>query len=244
VSRAVAWFSAGAASAVAAKMSKPDIIAYCETGAEHEDNARFMADCEKWFGETVLRLRSTKYADTWDVFEKTKYLAGIAGARCTGELKVKPRLAFQRPDDVHIFGYTADSSDQTRAANLVEHWPDMSCRFPLIDAGLTKANCLAIIQNAGIEPPLTYALGFPNANCLPCVKATSASYWALVRREFPDRFERMVELSRRLNVRLCRINGERTFIDEIPIDHSVTEAIAPECDMLCALVEEDMGAGS
>lgn len=238
--RRVCWFSAGAASAVATKLSKPDVIAYCETGSEDEDNARFIVDCERWFGQRVTRLRNTAYRDTWDVWEKRRYLAGISGAPCTGELKIKPRLAFQYPDDIHVFGYTADSSDVARADALREHWPDLRVETPLIDRGLTKAGCLAIIRTAGIKPPRVYEMGFPNANCIPCVKATSAAYWALVRQRFPERFERMAKLSRELGCRLTRINGERAFIDEIPEDHPVTEPIAPECDFLCAMAEQDM----
>jgi hypothetical protein len=33
MSRIVSWFSCGAASAVATMLSKPDVIAYCDTGA-------------------------------------------------------------------------------------------------------------------------------------------------------------------------------------------------------------------
>lgn len=246
MSRIVVWFSAGAASAVAAKLTlaKHDpervTIAYCETGAEHEDNARFLADCEAWFGKSVTRLQSEKYASTWDVWEQRKYLAGIAGAPCTSELKVAPRLAFQRPDDVHVFGYTADSSDVRRAEGLREHWPELTVETPLIEKGLLKTACLDMLLRAGIEPPAVYAMGMPNANCVPCVKATSAAYWALIREKFPAEFERMVELSHRFGARLARVNGERVFIDEIPADHPTTEPLAPECDFLCSLAEQDM----
>lgn len=223
------------------KLAAPDVIAYCETRSEHPDNARFMVDCERWFGKPVTRLRSSKYTDTWAVWEAKKYLAGIDGAPCTGELKIKPRLEFQRPDDTHIFGYTEDSRDIQRAKALQEHWPDMECRFPLIERGLTKAACVAMLYRAGIDPPLTYALGFPNANCLPCVKATSPAYWALVRKHFPENFGRMVALSRRLGVRLARIGDERVFIDEIPPDYPVVGAVSPDCDLLCSLAEQEMG---
>lgn len=50
----------------------------------------------------------------------------------------------------------------------------------------------------------------------------------------------MAKLSRKLGARLTRINGVRMFIDEIPADYPTTEAIAPECDFLCSLVEQDM----
>lgn len=240
MSRVVSWFSCGAASAVATKLIKPDVIAYCNTGSEDGDNERFMLDCEKWFERPVTRLQNSKYKDTWTLWEKRKWLSGPEGAPCTGELKIQPRLEFQRVDDIHVFGYTADANDIRRAQAMRENWPELNISTPLIDRGITKAACLAMIMSAGIEPPRVYAMGFPNANCIPCVKATSPSYWALVRKEFPIEFQRMAEMSRRFGAKLSRINDERIFIDEIPADHPVTEAIAPECDFLCHLAEQDM----
>lgn len=240
MARIVSWFSCGAASAVATKLIIPDVIAYCDTGSEDEDNARFMADCERWFGQPVTHLRG-KWRDTWSVWESRRYIGGIHGAPCTGELKVAPRLAFQRPDDVHVFGYTADASDMRRAETLRETWPGLDISTPLIDRGITKAGCLAMVLNAGINPPRVYSMGFPNANCIPCAKASSPSYWALVRKEFPLQFSRMADLSRDVGARLTRIDGVRRFISEIPEGYPVTDAIAPECDFLCGLAEQELG---
>ena len=240
--RTIGWFSCGAASAVACKLTDAQPV-YCETGAEHPDNDRFLADCEQWLGKKVTRLRSDEYQDTWDVWEKTRWLAGIAGARCTVELKVGPRLAFQRPNDVHIFGYTADKTDAARADRLRLNYPELKIHTPLIDSGMTKAACLSIIERAGIKLPPMYALGFHNNNCIPCVKATSPDYWALVRKQFPAEFERMAKLSRELDVRLCRISDERRFIDEIPANWPTTNPIQPSCDFLCHIAEQEMAGG-
>jgi len=237
MSRTISWFSCGAASAVATMLTNPDVIAYCETGSEDYDNKRFMLDCERWFNRKITKIHSDKFSSTWDVWETKRYISGINGAPCTGALKIDPRLSFQEADDIHIFGYTADSNDIKRAEALRENWPDLHIETPLIDKGITKASCLAMVIGAGINPPRTYAMGFPNANCIPCCKATSPAYWSLVRREFPVEFNRMAVLSRELGARLSRINNERIFIDEIPIDFPVTDPIAPECDLLCQLAE-------
>jgi len=244
--RIVSWFSAGAASAVATRLViadhhyGPEVVpAYCETHAEHRDNERFIADCEQWFGRNVTRISSDEYADTWDVWERRRYLAGINGAPCTVELKIKPRLQFQRPNDIHVFGYTADAADAARADRLRANYPELTIITPLIERGLTKQACLAMVAGAGIQPPVLYALGFSNNNCLPCVKATSPAYWALVREHFPEVFSRMAVLSREIGARLCRLNGERAFIDEIPANHPTTGALVPHCDFLCHIAEQE-----
>lgn len=241
--RTLAWFSAGAASAVATKLmlaEGPCEAVYCETGSEHPDNERFIADCEKWFGQPIVRIRSDKYASTWDVWEKRRWLAGIDGALCTDELKKQPRFAYQRPTDAHVFGYTADAADQARFNRFRANFPELrSVRAPLIERGIDKAGCLGFLQSAGIALPVMYALGFHNNNCIPCPKATSPDYWSAMRKHFPAEFDRMAKLSRDLDVRLTRIANERRFIDEIPADWPTTNPIAPACDFLCQIAVED-----
>lgn len=252
--RLVSWFSCRAASAVASKLTLADCaraadptiaeieIVYCATGAEHPGNAGFFRECEAWFGQPIVKLKSDTYRDTWDVWEKTRWLAGINGARCTTALKVEPRLVFQRPSDIHVFGYTSDRADVKRAERLRANYPELTIRTPLIDRDLNKEACLDMVSRAGLTVPPLYGLGFQNNNCIPCVKATSPAYWSLVRKHFPEQFDRMSKLARELDVRLCRIDDERSFIDEIPADHPTTNPIQPSCDFLCQLAEQDMSA--
>lgn len=65
----------------------------------------------------------------------------------------------------------------------------------LIDAGVTKAQCFELIREAGIRRPRIYALGYPNANCIGCVKATSPTYWNHVRKIHPHIFNHRAEQS-------------------------------------------------
>ena len=240
--RRIAHFSAGAASAIAAKISAPDEIWYADTGGEDEDNERFLRDCEVWFGKPVIRQKSKKYASTWELWEKKNFLSSPYGAPCTGELKIKPQKEDERPDDIHIFGYTSDPNDVKRAHQMNASFPDLQTEFPLIDRGLNKAACLAMLYNAGIQPPRVYALGFPNANCIPCVKAQSPRYWALVRHHFPDQFERMAAIEARIGAKLIKIKGERVALLDLPEDQDMTEPLAPACDFLCGLAEQEFSA--
>ena len=243
--RRVRWFGCGAASAVAIaldlKAHPGGVIAYCETRAEHPDNERFLKDCENWWGQEVVRLHSDEYEDTWDVWDRKNYIAGIAGAPCTGLLKVAPRLKFQLPDDVHIFGYTCDGEDQARAKRLAEAFYDLDMECPLIEAGIDKAACLALVEGAGIKLPVMYGLGYANNNCIPCCKATSPNYWSAIRRDFPAEFERFAVLCRRVGARCARINDERIFVDEVPADWPTLNPIVPACDFLCHLVSKTLG---
>lgn len=218
--RVLVWFSCGAASAVAAKLSiekygkEGTELCYCEIANEHEDNQRFLADVERWLGVQVKRLRSEKYgSDIYDVFAREKYIAGIGGARCTRSLKQDVRKAYQQESDTHVFGYTID--EQKRVATFEKNNPSLFCDWVLVDAGITKKDCYRIIQEAGIELPMMYRLGYKNNNCIGCVKG-GAGYWNKIRRDFPAQFNRMAEFSRGLGVRLVRNAGMRIFLDELP----------------------------
>lgn len=248
MSRTLCWVSQGAASIVAAKLelahNRDAILVRCETNNEDEDNARFEADCVRWLNTPVTVLQSDEYASVRDVWEGERFMSGPHGAPCTTIMKVGPRLVFQQPTDVHVFGYTADTRDVHRFTRLRDNYPELTVRAPLIEAGVNKAAALSLLQRAGINPPRTYEMGFPNANCLKtgCVKATSPDYWSLLRLRFPERFAETAKLSRRIGARLTRINNERIFIDEIPADWPTLNPEAPACDFLCVLAEQDFSA--
>ena len=243
MARRVRWFSCGAASAVATKL---DIakhgagpVVYCDTGSEHPDNKRFMADCAEWFGCEVTAIKSEKYADTWDVFKRRKYLNGIAGATCTGELKVVPRVEFQRPDDIQIIGYTREET--ARAEGHKAAFFECDWRFPLIEADLSKADCLAMVERAGIELPMMYRLGFKNNNCIGCPKG-KAGYWNKIREHFPDVFDRMCDQEEELGAHLIELGGERIRLRDLPPDAGRYEAEDISCSFMCAMAEQDIAA--
>jgi hypothetical protein len=230
MSRRVVWFSCGAASAIAAKAAVLGYgaeVVYCDTMAtEHPDNLRFFRDVERWIGKPITVIRSERFSTIDDVFERTRYMAGIAGARCTTELKKLPREAFQRPDDIHIFGYTADETK--RAERFEENNPALHVEWMLIDNGITKEMCLRGLTMYGIALPAMYGLGFDHNNCIGCPKSTSAGYWNRTRRLFPEVFTRRAQQSRLLGARLVRVNGERRFLDQLPL-----EADAPDDEIEC-----------
>jgi hypothetical protein len=228
-------------------------VVICDTGSEDEDNYRFRLECELWFGCPITVIKSERYRDTIDVWETEKYISGIDGAPCSRELKFVPRVNFEGPTDIHVFGYAYDLNDRKRAKRLeAEISPLGGFVNPLIERHLTKANCRALLAGAGIEEPRTYAMGFPNANCLEtgCGKAQSPRYWALFRKHFPARFARTAAVARKLGVRLVIMGQEkgpdgkrrniRGYIDDIPLDHPTSEPVAPVCDLLCSVGAADL----
>lgn len=230
--RVIAWFSCGAASAVAAKLAVEKygyqcLVANCDTRKnEHPDNYRFSRECEEWFGQPILYLKSPMFETVDAVFEQTRYMSGVEGARCTTELKKKVRQAFERPDDIHILGYTNDKKELKRIKNFEANNPELQCEWILRDQTKSKDDCFEFIRKAGIKLPVMYDLGFKNNNCIACVKSTSKAYWALTKKHFPGPFNRRAKQSRELGVKLVilkqirlpdgRRHNIRGFLDELP----------------------------
>lgn len=245
-SRVLSWFSCGDASAVAAKLTvekhgdRAEIL-YCDTFAyEHPDNRRFFDDVQEWLGVEIKVLRSPDYSDIYDVFRRTRWLVGPAGARCTTELKKNVRKAYQRVDDVHVFGFTADESH--RVDRFWKENPELFAEFPLVEQGISKTDCHRIVRDAGIDLPAMYRLGYRNNNCIGCVKG-QAGYWNKIRRDFPEVFWQMARTERELNAAINKryVNGERirVFLDELPPNAGrFDEEPDIECGVLC--VQPDM----
>ncbi|WP_294353368.1 hypothetical protein [uncultured Sphingomonas sp.] len=244
MSRVLAWVD-GANSAVMAKLalsSDPDIIpVHVDLGTSvDEDSHRFIDDLEGWFGKEIVRIRSDEFANVDEVFEKRKYLGGQHGAPCTGEMKVAPRLIFQRHDDTHLWGYTADRRDARRFRLMQENYPELRQDAPLIARGITKLACHALLERSGIRRPRVYDLGFPNGNCLGCSKSSSPGYWAAVRLHFPEVWARRVDQDRRFGRNKLELHGRRVCLDQLPADFPPRPADIASCDFLCHLAEQDI----
>lgn len=240
------WFSCGAASAVAAKLTlhrygdEFDVrVVNSPVVEEGVDNQRFLRDAEKWLGVEIETATNPKFegCSAEAVWRQERYMSGVAGASCTRALKRIARYCWEDkygPVAWHVLGFTID--EQARHDRFVKS--EIPNVLPvLIDAGLTKQDCIDLIANAGIRLPEAYRLGYPNANCRGCVKATSVAYWAHVRRVDPDVFRDRAVLSREIGCRLVRLNGERIFLDELPEDLGDTGVVStldvPDCAFFC-----------
>ncbi|WWW35630.1 hypothetical protein V8017_00320 [Stenotrophomonas rhizophila] len=217
------WFSCGAASAVAAKLTierygnTHDIRVVNNPVAEEDpDNLRFAVDVAAWLGVEVERAINPKWptCSCIDVWEKERFMAGVAGAPCTRALKKRARQHWETENtaDFHVLGFTVE--EQARHARFVlTERPNV---LPvLIEAGLTKDDCAARILAEGIALPAIYLRGYPNANCIGCVKSQSPTYWNHVRKHDPEVFQHRAEQSRRIGAKLVKVKGQRIYLDEL-----------------------------
>lgn len=246
--RVLCWFSCGAPSAVAARLTLaayPDAeIVRIVIGSEHEDSDRFSRDVAHWLRKPITVLRSNKFADHFEVVTYHRYVNGPTGAKCTRELKRFVREQYQRPGDHHVFGFDADEG--SRVEDFRENNPGLSVGAPLVDAGLTKADCKIILERAGIQLHAMYRIGYANANCVGCVKG-GQGYWNRMRIDFPDVFTRMARLEREIGATILRHRkgpkkGDRYYLDELDPTAGRFETDQPgECGPLCQVALEQVG---
>lgn len=251
MTRVLSWFSCGASSAITAKLitekyGRQAQVLYCDTFAyEHPDNRRFFTDVERWLRRKIRVIHSEKYRDIYDVFIRERWLSGPKGARCTTEMKKIPRTLYQRPEDIHAFGFTAEEG--RRVDVFHENNPELLAEFPLYEAGITKDECYERLRAAKIEIPMMYKLGYRNNNCIGCVKG-GMGYWNKIRVDFPATFARMAKLERELKSANCRrrVPGTKArvnvFLDELPPDagHYGSEPDI-ECGILCQVEDPNRG---
>lgn len=237
-SRVVCRFSCGAASACATKLA---IERYGERvkiinafiANEDADNRRFLADCEIWFGRSVEVLRDVKYGATAsEVWRRNRFIVSRSGAKCSKALKRDVLDAYGLPGDIVVMGYTADPRDVARFDRYIDAHAEQSVVAPLIDASITKRDCLEMVARGGLQLPRMYRLGYHNANCPGCPKG-GEGYWNKIRVDFPEVFETTSQIQdmlgpgsyffrdrksgERISLRMLKSTAGR-FVDEPPVE--------------------------
>lgn len=226
----VSWFSAGVSSAVATKLSKPDLIIYNHVDDQHPDTMRFISDCEKWFGQKVI-ITQSPYKNVENACRMAACIT-IPGTvtPCTKFLKIRERKLWEMKNPGrHTYVWGLDMDEVARMDSKIESMPGYDHEFPLKD--LSKEDCHGLLKSAGINRPTMYDLGFPNNNCIGCVRG-GMGYWNLIRKLFPEVFASRVKLERLLGHSI--IKG--VYLDELKEDRGHRqEPILEECGVFCQI---------
>jgi hypothetical protein len=203
---------------------------------EDDDNRRFLLDIEQWLGIDIEIAINPSFPEcsAEEVWSRAKFMSSPFGAPCTKELKKKARQVWEQNNhaDWHVLGFTSEEQDRYDRFTLTERNNVLPV---LIDDTITKQTCVYMLEEAGIALPRIYQLGYPNANCIGCVKATSATYWNHVRKVHPSIFDRRASQSREIGAKLVRWKGERMFLDELPesAKGNSMKNLTFECGIFC-----------
>ena len=237
----IGWFSCGVTSAVACKIALntwDDVeLYYTDTGSQDADSFRFLQQCEEWYGRKINVVKNDKYADHFDCIRQNKMICNNHYYPCTYELKKQMRYAIE--DSVkewtgQIWGF--DYSEVLRCKRMIEQYPQMRPLFPLVEKGLSKEDCAAIILQAGIQLPRMYRIGYQNNNCIGCPKG-GMGYWNKIRVDFPEHFLNMAAIEQEIGHScLKEHDGTPLFLSELdPNRGNFPTEIMPECSLFCQL---------
>ena len=203
--KVICWWSGGVTSAIACKMAI-DLYGLdncrfimIDTYNEDEDTYRFKRDCEILYGKEIELISNAKYSTIQEVWFKFKSLNVAHGAICSSELKREVRQEFERTNyyDYQVFGFDIDEPKRAKSMHL--NYPKSKAIFPLLLFGLSKKECIDMIEKFGIDIPKMYKLGFGNNNCFQtgCIQG-GIGYWQKMKRDFPDKFNKMAEIEHEL----------------------------------------------
>lgn len=233
----VSWFSAGVSSAVATKLSSPDLIIYNPVMDMHPDTERFISDCEKWFGKKVWRLSSSRVKSVEDACRLSACITiPRSFTACTKHLKIAVRKEWEIDNPgPHEYVWGLDAGETGRAQGIIERGHPHDHYFPLIAKGLTKEDAHGFLARAGIARPAMYDEGYPNNNCIGCIRG-GMGYWNKIRREYPLVFWERAKLERLIGHSILK----ECYLDELdPERGRELQPIVQDCGVMCEIVTQE-----
>ncbi len=214
---------------------------YIDIADQHKDSIRFIKDCEKAIGKKIEILSSAEYKSVEDC---VKVFGGFRNpsnnfAPCTNWLKKRVRKEWEEQHKdcelTYVWGF--DLKEKNRAERTIEANPQANHEFSLIDKCLSKEEVHGLFERTfDFKRPLMYDLGYPNNNCIGCVKG-GMGYWNNIRKDFPEVFKARSELERQVGYAMLKdSNGKPIFLDELePTRGNMNTEIFPDCGIMCYL---------
>lgn len=185
-----------------------DIILFCDTGLEFTEMYSHLEKVERYTGRAVTRVRAPETFEYYflehKVFRKREteyrkkygmYPAGYGwpGPRmrwCTQHLKTAPREEFLRPlrRKYRVVEYVGLAADEGYRLKRKGNQRD-GCRHPLVEWGMTEADCLRYCYDRGFDWGGLYRM-FSRVSCW-CCPLQSLQELRMLYRHFPGLWERL-----------------------------------------------------
>ena len=216
---------------------------YIDIDDQHQDSMRFIKDCEAAVGKKIRILRSREYRCVEDC---VRVYGGFKDARngfapCTNWLKKRVRKEWEQENSsyelTYVWGF--DMQEKNRAERTIEANPQAKHEFPLIEQNLSKEEVHGLFDRTFNFPrPAMYDMGYPNNNCIGCVKG-GMGYWNRIRKDFPAVFESRAKLERAVGYSMLKDKNGPVYLDELDPDRGdMNTEIFPECGIMCYLAQK------
>lgn len=222
------------------KIAPVKAAVFCNTGddSEHPDTLVYvrtvMRDyCEK-NGMPLIEIQKTLRGEPQTLLERmTKHereslsepipvygYTGMPTSRvCTVDHKVRvyEKWVRKNADRLPVETLIGISVDEIERAKTSESKYDTR-KYPLLDLGMTRTDCAAVIRDAGLPVP-------PKSSCFFC-PFHSMLTWSELRRDSPDLFEKSAQLEDLLNERRAKRGMPPVYLTRklIPVREAVAVA--------------------
>jgi hypothetical protein len=187
---------------VEGKLPRPDYIVMADTGREATATWDYLSEVIQPYLSTVgLAVQIAPHSlATVDLYSGNGDLLlpvftddGAVTAFCSVEWKRRVVRRLLRAEgvtecDVWI-GYTLDEIGRVKPSDVL--WA--ANVHPLLDLMLTRRDCLSIVKRAGLPQP-------PKSACWMCSHRSNEE-WRYLRDEYPDDFQRAIELEKEVRAR-------------------------------------------
>jgi len=253
--RIIVALSGGKASAWCANwalQNYPDdevILYFNDTHWEHPDLYRFLDDLSTYLDHPITRDSDNRSPE--DLFYDAKALANNRMPFCSHLLKAERLQKFYKTSDTLIFGIGTDEPHRAKRITEVyrsyavktNKWPRFA--FPLIAENVTKQQVDAFLEEASIQEPLLYRLGFIHNNCSGgCVRA-GKKHWRLLYDRLPEVYAERERVEREMREYLDKdvhflpketLESFRGKIErgELPACYDLSGETETECIGICA----------
>lgn len=244
----VCWISAGVSSFMAGVIAGDvDEWIYIDVSDQHPDSIRFIKDCEKAIGIDIKILKSSEYKSVSDCVLSAGAFMNRHNffAPCTNWLKKRVRKEWEYLNRDYIITYVwgFDANEKNRAARVEYAMPEFYHQFPLIDKNLDKQNVHGLFNSMfNFKRPVMYDLGYPNNNCVGCVKG-GMGYWNKIRVDFPDVFNERAKLERVIGNTILKDNGKPLYLDSLDCTRgNMNLEVFPDCGVFCYLANMEVNS--
>jgi 3'-phosphoadenosine 5'-phosphosulfate sulfotransferase (PAPS reductase)/FAD synthetase len=156
---------------------------FCDTKKELPETYEYLAKLEAFLGKKIVRLNDDRGFDHWlQIYGG--YLPSSRMRWCTRQLKLKPFEKYIGTDDVT--SYVGIRADEDREGYISTR-PNIKARFPFKEDGITHADVLRILEEAGLLLPEYYKWR-SRSGCYFCFFQRKEEWAGLLERH-PELFE-------------------------------------------------------
>ncbi len=163
-----------------------DGVIFADTGSEKPTTYEFLIELKKIMAESNLPYREVRYTgDGWNSLAsyciKYRIMPSVIRRWCTDKFKIRPLSKVLESTDVVMVGFSSDEQHRIKKYKL-----PYQREFPLIDLGLTQADCVRVIIEYGLPQPT-------KSSCFLCPFQHPAS-WKWLKNHFPNLFDEAIKV--------------------------------------------------